>query len=165
MVKMSLTLYNITAEQLRINELLEESGGELTPEIEEALVLNENNFAVKADGYIESIAKYRALAEAADVRLKEMQRIKKTAENIEKRLKERLSYAMQVMERDSIDIGPRKLLLRRTKAVEIYDAARIPAAFSIVELKHDKKRISEALKSGELVPGAELIINTSIQIR
>ena len=68
----NLSLYHITSEQLRINELLEESGGELTPEIEEALVINEGNFLVKAEGYIESIAKYKALAEAADVRIKEM---------------------------------------------------------------------------------------------
>lgn len=162
---MGLTLYHITSEQLRINELLEESGGELTPEIEEALMLNEQNFVTKADGYIESIAKYRALAEAADVRIKEMQRIKKTAENIEKRLKERLMTAMYVMDRDSVEIGSRKLSLRHTKAVNITDAARIPSCFSIVEVKHDKKRIGEALKNGELVPGAELVSNTSIQIR
>lgn len=162
---MGLTLYHITSEQLRINELLEESGGELTPEIEEALMLNEQNFVTKADGYIESIAKYRALAEAADVRIKEMQRIKKTAENIEKRLKERLMTAMCVMDRDSVEIGSRKLSLRHTKSVNITDAARIPSVFSIVEVKHDKKRIGEALKNGELVPGAELVSNTSIQIR
>ena len=76
----NLSLYHITSEQLRINELLEESGGELTPEIEEALAINETNFLTKSEGYIESIAKYKALAEAADVRIKEMQRIKKTAD-------------------------------------------------------------------------------------
>ena len=98
----NITLYNITSEQLRINELLEESGGELTPEIEEALIINEENFIVKSEGYIETIAKYKALAEAADVRIKEMQRIKKTAENIEKRLKERMQWAMEIQKRDGI---------------------------------------------------------------
>jgi type I restriction enzyme M protein len=60
------TLYAITSEQLRINELLEESGGELTPEIEEALTLNEENFLVKSDGYIESIARFKALDKEVD---------------------------------------------------------------------------------------------------
>ncbi len=160
-----LTLYNITSEQLRINELLEESGGELTPEIEEALMLNAENFEIKADGYIESISRYKALAEAADVRIKEMQRIKKTSENIEKRLKERLLQAMMVMEVDKMEIGLRKLSIRNTSSVNITDEAHIPAEYIIIEQKYDKTRIKDALKSGDVIPGAELVTNKSIQIR
>lgn len=160
-----MTLYHITSEQLRINELLEESGGELTPEIEEALMLNAENFEIKADGYIESISRYKALAEAADVRIKEMQRIKKTAENIEKRLKERLLQAMMVMEVDKMEIGLRKLSFRNSTAVSITDETHIPAEFIIVETKVDKMKIKDALKNGEIIPGAELVNNRSIQIR
>lgn len=161
----NMTLYHITSEQLRINELLEESGGELTPEIEEALMLNAENFEIKADGYIESISRYKALAEAADVRIKEMQRIKKTSENIEKRLKERLLQAMMVMEVDKMELGLRKLSIRNTTAVNITDEAHIPAEYIIIEQKYDKTRIKDALKSGDVIPGAELVTNKSIQIR
>jgi ribosomal protein S8 len=160
-----LTLYTITSEQLRINELLEESGGELTPEIEEALILNEENFLTKSEGYIESIARYKALAEAADVRIKEMQRIKKTAENIEKRLKERLQHAMVVMGHDKVDVGLRKLSLRSSTVVSITNEVAIPAEYIIVETKVDKMKIKEALKNGVVIDGAELVTNKSIQIR
>ena len=160
-----LTLYTITSEQLRINELLEESGGELTPEIEEALILNEENFLTKSEGYIESIARYKALAEPADVRIKEMQRIKKTAENIEKRLKERLQHAMVVMGHDKVDVGLRKLSLRSSTVVSITNEDAIPAEYIIVETKVDKMKIKEALKNGVVIDGAELVHNTSIQIR
>lgn len=160
-----MTLYHITSEQLRINELLEESGGELTPEIEEALILNAENFEIKADGYIESISRYKALAEAADVRIKEMQRIKKTSENIEKRLKERLLQAMMVMGVDKMELGLRKLSIRNTSAVNITDEAHIPAEYIIIEQKYDKTRLKDALKNGETIPGAELVTNKSIQIR
>ena len=151
----NLSLYHITSEQLRINELLEESGGELTPEIEEALAINETNFLTKSEGYIESIAKYKALAEAADVRIKEMQRIKKTAENIEKRLKERLLWAMNAME----------LSIRNTTSVNITDEAHIPSYYIKVETKIDKDTIKRDLKNGIAVEGAELVTNQSIQIR
>ncbi|MBO7285467.1 MAG: siphovirus Gp157 family protein [Alistipes sp.] len=161
----NLSLYHITSEQLRINELLEESGGELTPEIEEALVINEGNFLVKAEGYIESIAKYKALAEAADVRIKEMQRIKKTAENIERRLKERLLWAMNAMERDRVEVGARKLSIRNTTSVNIIDEAHIPSYYIKVETKIDKDTIKRDLKNGIAVEGAELVTNQSIQIR
>jgi hypothetical protein len=159
------TLYAITSEQLRINELLEESGGELTPEIEEALTLNEENFLVKSEGYIESIARFKALAEAADVRIKEMQRIKKTAENSKRRLEERLLWALQTMGRDKVEVGLRKLALRMTTAVNITDETAIPAEYIKVETSVDKMRIKEALKSGEVITGAELVTNQSIQIR
>lgn len=161
----NMTLYHITSEQLRINELLEESGGELTPEIEEALMLNTENFEIKAEGYIESISRYKALAEAADVRIKEMQRIKKTSENIEKRLKERLLQAMVVMDVDKMELGLRKLSIRNTTAVNITDEAHIPAEYIIIEQKCDKARIKDALKNGDVIPGAELVTNKSIQIR
>ena len=45
---MNLTLYQISEEQQRLNAMLEESGGELTPEIEEALAINRDNLQVKA---------------------------------------------------------------------------------------------------------------------
>lgn len=161
----NLTLYHITSEQLKINELLEESGGELTPEIEEALILNENNFLVKSEGYIESISRYKALADAADARIKEMQRIKKTAENIEKRLKESMQWAMKTLGKDKVEVGLHKLSLRSSTAVSITDEGSIPAEYIMVETKIDKMRIKEALKNGATIPGAELQTNTSIQIR
>lgn len=160
-----LTLYNISAEQQRINEMLEESGGELTPEIEEALIVNEGNFLVKAEGYIETIARYEALQDAAAERIKQLQSYKKTAENIAKRLKERLAYGMGVMGYDKADIGLHRVSLRNTTSVDITDESRIPSAFIIVETRPDKKRIADALKSGELVTGAELKNNQSIIIR
>lgn len=160
-----ISIFSISAEQLRINEMLEESGGELTPEIEEALMINEENFLAKADGYIETIAKYKALQDAAAERIKQLQSYKKTAENIEKRLKERLLYGMRIMQRDKVEIGLHKVSLRTTTSVNITDEVRLPNSFIIVETKPDKKRIGDALKSGELVPGAELVRNQSITIR
>lgn len=160
-----ITLYSISAEQLRINELLEESGGELTPEIEEALMINENNFLVKAEGYIESIARYKSMAQAAAERIKQLQAFKKTAENIEKRLKERLQYGMRVMERDTVEIGLHKVSLRSSTAVNITEEAHIPAEYIIVETKVDKDAVKRALKEGIAIPGAELVTNQSIQIR
>ena len=160
-----LTLYNISAEQQRINALLEETGGELTPEIEEALILNEQNFLTKADGYLESIAHYKMLAQAAAERIKQLQAYKRTAENIEERLRERLMYGMHTMGRNSAEIGLRKVSIRKTQSVNITDASRLPACYIVVETKPDKKRIGDAIRNGDLVPGAEIVTNETITIR
>lgn len=162
---MNTSLYHITSEQLRINELLEESGGELTPEIEEAIMLNEENFIAKSEGYIEAIAYFKARQEAAKVRIEEMQRIKKTAENAEKRLKERMQWAMEIMGRDKVEVGLHKLSLRNTQVVNIISEAALPNEFIKVETSIDKVKLKEALKTGAIIPGAELKYNQSIQIR
>lgn len=159
------SLYTITTEQLRINELLEELEGELTPEIEEALIINEDNFLTKSEGYIESIAYFKARAEAAKVRIEEYQRIKRIAENAEKLLKERMQWAMEVLGRDKVEVGLHKMSLRSSQAVNITNEARIPNQYIKVETKIDKESLKRDLKAGLVIEGAELITNKSIQIR
>lgn len=160
-----MTLFNIAAEQLRINDMLEESGGELTPELEEALVINEGNFMVKVEGYVETIARYKALAEIAAQRIAELQRYKKTAENIQKRLKEYLGFGMELMGRDKVEVGLHKVSYRRSTAVNITNEAHIPNEYIFVETKVNKDAVKRALKEGIAIPGAELVTNKSIQIR
>lgn len=45
------TLYDITQDQQLIISLLEETGGELTPEIEEAMNITRSELESKAEGY------------------------------------------------------------------------------------------------------------------
>lgn len=162
---MNKSLYRITSEQLKINELLEELEGELTPELEEALMINEDNFLAKSEGYIESIAYFKAKAEAAKVRIEEMQRIKRVSENAEKRLKERMQWAMETLGRDKMEVGLHKISLCRTLAVNIISEAAVPNEYVKVETSIDKVKLKEALKTGAIIPGAELKYNQSIQIR
>lgn len=159
------TLFSISAEQLRINEMLEESGGELTPEIEEALIINESNFLVKAGGYIETIKRYEALADMAAQRIADFNAYKKTCTNIAKRLKERLAYGMEVMGKDKVELDLHKISFRTSTAVNITDEARIPNNYIKVETKIDKESLKRDLKAGLVIEGAELITNRNIQVR
>lgn len=160
-----ITLYTISSEQLRINEMLEESCGELTPEIEEALLINKENFLIKAEGYIETIAKYKAMADAAAERIKQLQAYKKTAENIATRLKDSLTYGMHIMGEEKIELGLHKISFRTSHAVNITDEAHIPNEYIKVETKIDKESLKRDLKAGLVIEGAELVTNKSIQIR
>lgn len=72
---------------------------------------------------------------------------------------------MVVMGHDKVDVGLRKLSLRSSTAVSITNEDAIPAEYIIVETKVDKMKIKEALKNGDVIPGAELVTNKSIQIR
>lgn len=159
------TLFNITAEQRRINDALMESGGELTPELEEALVINAENFAVKVEGYATSIHQFEAFAEAADAEIKRLMALKKSAQGAVKRLKDNLAYGMEVMGYDKVDMGLHKLSFRTSTAVNITDEVRIPNQYIKVETKIDKEALRRDLKAGLVVEGAELVTNRNLQLR
>lgn len=160
-----ITLFDITNENLRICDMLEESGGELTPEIEAALAINEDNFVTKVEGYCEVIAKYKSMKDIISERIKQLTAMKRTAENIEARIKERLAYGMELMHRDKVEMGIHKVSFRSSQAVNITDEAHIPSRYIKVETKVDKESLKRDLKAGLVIEGAELVTNKSIQIR
>ena len=57
----NISLYQMTSEQRYINTLLEECDGELTPELEEALVISQSNMVSKAQNYVYAIKEYEAM--------------------------------------------------------------------------------------------------------
>lgn len=161
---MSFSLYTISIEQKKINAMLEESGGELTPEIEDALTISRDNLLSKSENYAQTILAYKALEQAADGEIKRIQAIKRTAKNVQERLKERLLTAMDVFEIDKIEAGLYKLSMRKSEAVEVEDIEKIPAKFIVIERKVDKTLLKDALKEGG-VEGAKLTKNKSLIIK
>jgi hypothetical protein len=159
------TLFTISAEQQRINDALMESGGELTPELEEALIINTENFSVKVEGYATSIHQFEAFSDAADAEIKRLTALKKSAQSAIKRLKDNLAYGMEVMGYDKVDMGLHKLSFRSSTAVNITDEVRIPSQYIKVETKIDKESLKRDLKAGLVIEGAELTTNKTIQIR
>lgn len=162
---MSITLYKITQEQAYLNSLLEESGGELTPEIEEALAINEANFLTKGEAYIESVAKYKALEEAAKARKAYFDEVSKTAAKIQQRLKDRLLAALDEFGMTKAEMGLHTISTRKSQVCEIYDAYLVPDRFTIIERKVSKTAVKEALKAGEDIPGAVIINQKTLQIK
>lgn len=160
-----LSLYELKNEHHLICEALEENGGEITPEIEEMLAINAENFAVKAEGYCEIIAKYMALAEQAKERKAQIDRVQKIAENTARRMKERLQQAMEEYDLPKLEIGLHKLSFRTSKAVEITDEAKIPNIYIKVSTSVDKSALRSDLMAGKIVEGAELKTNKSLTIR
>lgn len=160
-----LSIYDLTSEHHLIMDAIEEAGGEITPEIEAMLAINEENFLTKAEGYAEIIAKYTILADNAKVRKAQCERVQKIAENAVKRMKERIAQAMEEYNLPKVEIGMHKLSFRTSKAVEITDEAKIPNCYIKVATSVDKKKLRDDLLAGVVVEGAELKENKSLQIR
>lgn len=162
---MEQSLYNITAEHRYLCALLEESSGELTPEIEEALAINEEQLTVKAEAYAEMVNKYSNLAAIAKARKEQMAAAQAAAEKIAQRLKDRLRDAMVEFDTPKIESGVYRLSLRSTKSVVVDDEAVLPNAYRIVKTTADKAAIRAAIESGEEVRGAHLQMNKSLIIK
>lgn len=162
---MKQTLYSITEDQRLINAMLEETGGELTPEIEEAMLITEENFISKAEAYGATISEYDAQAEACAQEIKRLQAFKKTCENVSKRMKERISDAMMTFDKDKVTAGTFRFSFRKSTAVVVENEELIPEEYFRTERTICRKELMDALKAGEVIAGAMIETRQTLQMR
>lgn len=161
----NISLYQMTSEQRYINTLLEESDGELTPELEEALVISQSNMVSKAQNYVYAIKEYEAMEKRCAEEIQRLQAIKKRTEKIQDRLKVALLTAMEVYGFEKVQLDTHALSTRKSTTVVIDDETQIPDGFIKVTTSVDKAGVKAALKAGQPISGAHLQQNTSLQIR
>lgn len=159
------TLYNITQEQMRLNDMLEAAEGELTPELEEALAINANNLMSKAAGYSATIMDARARIKALADEIKRLQAMKNVEQRKVEILSERLSDALKLFGIDRMNVDKYRLSFRRSASVNITDVCAVPECFIQRSAIFDKAAIKEAIKNGETVDGAEITETQNLQIR
>lgn len=119
------SLFSISNDLEEIFYLLEENGGELTPELEERLALTQDNFKEKVGNYIKAI---QALDSDTNECKQEVDRIKKLSDS-KKKNKEKLSKALIdaiINYGDTnnkgiklVDLGTVKAQIRESKAIEL----------------------------------------------
>ena len=162
---MKQSLYNITEDQRLINAMLEETGGELTPEIEEAMLITEENFISKVEAYGATISEYDAQAEACAQEIKRLQAFKKTCENVSKRMKERISDAMMTFDKDKVTAGTFRFSFRKSTAAVVENEELIPEEYFRTERTICRKELMDALKAGEVIAGAMIETRQTLQMR
>lgn len=163
----ALTLYGISAEMTALLNAIEEQGGEITPEQEQALAINEEHFSEKAVDYGHVILNLDQTVEAIKNEIDRLTKLKRTAENAQKRVKGSLVGAMVQLDHPTVETPTMRLSLRHTTATEVDDLNQLPAEYKTtkVEVVADKTAIKKAIQSGEDVPGAHLVENVSLQIK
>lgn len=158
-------LYEITREALELASLLETE--ELTPELEAALLINQEQLQAKAGNYAKVIANIQSDADAIDTEIKRLKAMKESKERAIDRLKDAVKNAMLVSNIDKIESPLFKLALRRSESVEVDLVEALPSDFRTIKnvVTADKVAIKEAIKRGENVIGARLIENFNLQIK
>jgi hypothetical protein len=164
---MEKSLFNIQKEYLQIAEQLQDNGGELTPELETALAINQEELTVKAGGYASVIRYLDSYIEAGKSEKERIEKLVKTAENTRDRLKETIKNAMQMYGVEKIECGLTKIGFRKSEAVEVTDESWLDDYYFDTKTTKtvSKMRIKEALKMGKTVNGAKIVQNLNLQIR
>lgn len=164
---MKKNLYQIKEEHLNVMRQIEENDGEITPEIEQALALTNEDFENKAISYGYVI---KSFADNQDLIKQEIDRLKSLLEReikYEEAVREKLKYAMLEFGVNEINTPTLKLSFRKSEAVEIINEEEIAAEFiKVKETKTvDKTKLKAAIKEGRPVAGAKLVINQNLQIK
>lgn len=158
-----MNLFNIKQEYLTIAQELAE--GELTPQLEEALKITENNLQDKAINYGYVIKTFESECDILDNEIKRLQALKKARANAIDKLKDNISEAMQLFGITEVKAPTFKLSFRKSESIECDEVVSEEYCNIKTTITPDKVAIKQAIKEGKEVLGARLIINQNLQIK
>jgi hypothetical protein len=160
-----MNLYQITNEAQYLAALLETE--ELTPELEQELMINQDQLQSKAINYAKVISNYQGESDQIDAEIKRLKAMKDSRDKKINWLKESLKLAMMVSGIDKIDSPLFKLSLRRSESVEVEVPEALPVDWQLrkVVITADKISIKKAIKEGYAITGARIVENFSLQIK
>jgi hypothetical protein len=158
-----MNLYNIKKQYLEIAQEL--TDGELTPELENALIITQENLQEKAINYGYVIKNFESEVDIIDEEIKRLNALKKARINAVDKLKANISDAMQLFGILEVKAPTFKLSFRKSESVEIYEGLDQDFITEKISYQPDKIAIKKAIQEGKQVNGAALITNYNLQIK
>ncbi len=159
MSKAGPTLVARAEDQIALWQLIEESGGELTPTVEAWLKEIETGLATKVDSYRNFIEDLQDEGAKLRRRAQELAGAAQSLERLADSMRDRIKFVMQQLGTDEVkgEFYRFKLSELKPKMV-IDDLAKIPLdlLMTVTETVVDKERIRGLLDAGVAVPGARL---------
>ena len=123
------------------------------------------NFAQSCEWFIKMQRNAKADAERFKAEKDAFAKKQKEAEARAERFKERIKEAMMLTNQQKVDTGLFKLSLRKTESVTVFDISYLPDEFLKVKVEPNKTEIKGAIKSGQVVLGAELTEGRSVIVK
>jgi hypothetical protein len=167
---MTRRLHDIAGDVLALEDLLLETGGEWTPEVEALFAEVEGSLESKVDGYAALIAEWTLDAEKWKAEEARVAGHRKARENAARRLKDRLCQEMLFMGRPKVETERFKVAVQygpATVAV-LVPATELPEEYRReipASVEPDKKALADALKGGKELPGVAELIPGSPHVR
>ncbi len=152
------TLTEILASSNRLESLLIENGGELTPEIEKEFFQLELSKAQKVDGYSFMIQRLNMNCDYWAAKAAVYSNIAKSCRNAQARLKDRIKYTMIETKTDEVCGKESKFKICNAAKRLVIDSNLVPRKYKmeVTTIVDDKVRIKADLLVGKKIKGAEL---------
>jgi len=160
------SIYQLTREAQELASLLSE--GEITPELETSLIINQTELQTKAINYGYVIKSFESDIDTIDSEIKRLQGLKKVRDNAITRMKSALLESMQVYGIEKVASPTLTLSIRNNpESVEVLNEIQVDRRYwnEKVVWSLDKAAVKKAIQSGEAVEGCVLIRTQSIQIK
>ncbi len=163
-------LYELTQNYRNLESLLDNLGEQegLTVEIiHGALGQVEDDINTKIENTCKVIKEIEADSIGIDEEIKRLSALKKQKENTVKKLKEYVEFEMNGIGLNKVEGKLFKISFRKSKVVKVLDETKIPKEFIKVKTTESisKTDLGKALKNGEIIEGAELVENKTLQIK
>ncbi len=164
MNKVNLSIALLEAD--RLEQMLIDSGGEITEEIEKSLVVSEKQLTESVDQEIQKIERVEHIAELYKKKANAFASIAKNmAAYIESREQQIKDFMLSTGKESLPGQEYEYFLAKPTASVEVTDDFVIPEKFVKVTRTPMKKEIKAALDCGEIIPGVKLKENRSLRTR
>lgn len=160
-----------------IEEALEETGGELTPEIEATWEETSESLTTKVDNYNALLIKLGDYSDNLAKEIKRLQALKKTADNSVKRIKDHVKDCMETFGISKLEGAYCKMSLSSSTTTEVdeetvlqpyqsrVDRLMLPAWITC-EFKISKSALKDAFKDKDVTPaGVSFQKNTTLRIK
>lgn len=163
---MEKSLYQINSEYLDIISQVEQAEGELTQELESALMIHKSELEVKSIAYFEIIKQRESFNLRVEDEIKRLQAVKKSNESLVSKLKNNLLHAVNIY--GTFKSGFLTFSTRKSKSVEVnIDTNDLPKEFKSIKVTEapDKTAIKKAIESGQEIEGCRIVENINLAIK
>lgn len=159
------SLYNISKEAIELASQLEE--GELTPELQNALSINQNELEEKAINYAYAVKSIESDIDIISEEIARLTALKKAKTSAVDKMKDAVLNAMQIYGIEKVTSPTLSLSVRRSESVIVPMQDFLNPKFLTVKNVYtpDKIAIKKAIESGQKVEGAFIKENYSLQIK
>ena len=168
-----MTFYDVTKDYIERMEFLNlginAETGEMTEDKNQLAIWNQEltqDLKNKSANIIAVVRNQELTIEALDTEIERLKTLKKSKENQLNRFKEYLKNVMLVNQIEKIDTVLGTIKFTKSTSTEIYDESLIDIKFIeiITTEKISKEKIKSALKAGEEVQGARLVVNKNLKV-
>ena len=168
-----MNFYDVTKEYIEKMEYLElginAETGEISEDKNQLAIWNQEltqDLKNKSANIIAVVRNQELTIEALDTEIERLKGLKKLRENQLNKFKDYIKNVMLINQIEKIDTVLGSIKFTKSTSTEIYDESLIDKKFIeiVTTEKISKEKIKSALKAGEEVQGARLIVNKNLKV-